>query len=152
MSELSTLLIKKGSKTISTLAEYGYATKDIDYPIVTEVKDFASRNVPGEDGERVYFPDSASLEPYDLEVEFMYRGNVEANKNLFDGFRDFLTGRDKEGTELSIYSPYHRVGRQKVYAKKIEVNRFKRDGDEGFASFKVTFRVTDPVTDILLSV
>lgn len=149
---LSTLLIRRGDEIIDSAAS-GFYTGEINFPANVEVKDFATRDCPGEHGERVFFPANSSIKAYDLDVEFKYTGKIEVYRYMFCAFRDKLTGQDGKGTELSIYSPYYRIGRQRVYVKSIQQKKFYRDDETGeaFISFVVTFRVTDPVTDILIS-
>lgn len=148
---LNTLIIKKGDTIIDSYAS-GFATGEISFPAVIEVKDYAAKECPGEDGERVFFPDRAYYKPYDLDIEFKYVWKSNSAKSIFLAFCDIITGKDGKGTELSIYSPWYRIGRQKVYVKAIKTHNYRSDDKESFFRFTVTFRITDPITDIVLSV
>lgn len=146
-----TLLMQKGTgKVISTLARFGMATGDIPWPAVLKAKDLGVVDCPGESGERTHFPDKLSFEAYDLEFEFKYRGSLGTLYDNFKSLRDYLSGMDGNGTQLNIYSPYCGIGRQCVSLKSIEPGKFKKDNAGEYMSFKVKFRVADPVTDITL--
>lgn len=151
----NTLLIRKGGVTKSTFDDFGFATGEIPFPGSFEIKGFAERDCPGEDGERVYFPDQSYIKGYDLKVEFKTQYNIYGIYDRYRAFVNYLTGRDGTGTEMEVYSPWYRVGRKGVYAKAIEESRFVRDDDNdsnSMIAIEVTFRITDPITDILLSV
>lgn len=155
MGEKSTLLFRntKHEEVFDSLADFGFATQEIEFPAKTVVKELATRNVPGEDGERVSYPDRAYLEPYDLDVEFVYKGEEEHYYTTsFTTIRDILLGRVYgDGCELEIYSPWHRIGRRGVHVKEIEPTKFRRMDGEVMLGIKVKFHVSDPDKDILLS-
>ena len=151
MAELSTLLIRKKGVVYDTKNDFGYATGEIPFPADVEVKELTKRNCPCEDGDRVFFPDRLALASYDLEIEFKYQGKESSLYIDFCRLRDLLTGADGEGTELAIYSPWYRIGRQRVHLKNIKPDSSLRMNDESFQKIKITFCITDPVTDILLS-
>lgn len=145
----NTLLIRKGDGPVKdSLLDFGMATGEIPWPAVVSVKDPGTVECPGEHGERAFFPDSASFEAYDLQVEFKHRASLGQLYANYKAFRDYLT---KDGTCLSIYSPYCGVGRGKVRIKEISDVKFRKDNVGEYASFDVVFRVTDPVTDVTLS-
>lgn len=152
VENLNTLLIRKNGTVYDTAADFGFATGEIGFPANIEFKDFASKSVPGEDGERVFFPEQAAVEAFDMTVEFKYKGILAKAQSDYSGFVNFFRGTEEQkGTELAFYSPWHRFGRQKVYAKKIENTGYWRQGDEVTMKCKVTFRITDPLTHVLLS-
>lgn len=151
MSELSTLLIQRGSQVFDSLADFGFATGEIPFPSDIEIKDFATRDCPGEDGERVFFPERSYLKAYDLEVEFKYASDINSFNTNYRSFCNLLTGRSGAGTEFSIYSPWHRLGKTGVYVTKITSGNYKRIEEDVFASIKVKFHITNPDSHILLS-
>lgn len=150
MAETSTLLIQKKNIVYDTLADFGFATGEIPFPAEVEIKEFATRSCPGEDGDRVFFPDTSYASSYDWDVEFKYRGDIGQYRQDYEAFISFLNGRDGNGTEISVYSPFHRIGRQKVNVKEISDAVFKRMGDSMHLTIKVKFRINDPLTHILL--
>lgn len=105
------------------------------------------------------------FEAYDAEFEMAYAGQ-ELATNPFDldlaltqieTFKKWLTGNNTEngsGSELKIYSPYTTIGRQGCYLLEISNEephvQLKQEGSnlyhENIVTFKVKFRVTDPVT------
>lgn len=145
-----TLLMQKtkdGSAVKSSLADFGFAVCDIPWPD-EEVQEVATREWPGEDGEDAYVPPTGlKLQAYDVEVEFCYKGNVNTAYAAYKALRDYLIG---EGGFLRIYDPYWKRGRQGVYVKKISGLDLHRTDIDEVLSAKVTFRVTDPKTEIAL--
>lgn len=151
MANLSTLYVKKGGEyAIDVYERFGFATGEFSFPYKANPKDFAARNVPGEDGERVYFPDRTYMDAYDISIQFKYVGALSAYYTAYRNFMEFMTGLDGQGTNLIIYSPWHRIGRKDVYVKGIDEPVFKRVGEECHISVKFTLRVTNPVEDVVL--
>lgn len=152
MANLSTLYIKKGDEyAIDVYERFGFATGEFGFPYKASPKEFATRNVPGEDGERVFFPKKTSIEAYDLNVEFKYRGKLASYYGDYKRFMEFISGMDGKGTNLIIYSPWHRIGRKDVYVKSAEPPVYHRNGDECHITVKVVFRVTNPTEDVILT-
>lgn len=147
------LMRKKGaSRTYSTAKDFAFVTGEVPYLAKTEAKELATRDCPGEDGERVYFPDRLPLAAYDLEVEFKMYGPAMSVFKYYNMFRQYLTGEDGTGTEIEIYSPYCNVGRRGVHMKSMGDPTFRKDADgEEFMSLEVIFHVTDPTTHIKLT-
>ena len=75
-----------------------------------------------------------------------------ANEKILT-FLEYLTGRDGTGSEFSVYDARTRIGRQHVRYEKFspdgEIVRDEHEGD--VMVFKVSFKVNDPVTNIVLS-
>lgn len=148
-----TLLIQKtkeGSGVKDSLSDFGFAISEIPWPS-EETQDISVRVWPGEHGEDAYIPPSGlKLKAYDLEVEFIYKGEIDTAKSAYTTFRNYLTGIDGSGGELKVYDRYWKRGRKGVYVKKIDsFEAFRSNLDES-VSFKVTFRVNDPVSEIVL--
>lgn len=115
-------------------------------------------------------PSKLMFEAYDAEFEMAYYGK-ELATNPFDldlafthisAFKKWLTGNDTTsgtGSELKIYSPYSTIGRQGCYLIEIsdedpQVQLAQQGSNlyhENVVTFKVKFRVTDPMTDISLT-
>jgi hypothetical protein len=92
-----------------------------------------------------------------MEVTFLYKGQQNSFSGNLRDFLDFLSGKDGDGARLTIYDTYNNVGRNDVYFKSISPDVFVKqnvsnnaNGQE-IASFKVTFNVGDPVTDVVLT-
>ena len=149
----NTLLMRKGDGEVkSSLTDFHMATGEVAWPAAVTVKDLGEVDCPGESGVRVHFPDVLPLDAEDMEVEFKCRAEDCRLYTLFKAFRDYLTGMDGEGTELQIYSPHCGIGRQKVHVKSMGDVEFRKDNVGEYASLTVVFRLTDPVTDIVLAV
>jgi hypothetical protein len=81
-------------------------------------------------------------------------------------FIDFIYGRvnivngqkvainPTKNVVLAVYDEYTEVGRRGVYVKSVDDDIFLYDDSdtEAVGIFKVKFRVTDPVTDVTLTV
>lgn len=143
-----TLLMQKtahGSQMKSSLADFGFAVKEPEWPDA-ETADLARREWPGEDGEDVYMPPSGQkMQAYDLDVQLLYKGDIGTAYAKYKALRKYLTGA---GGFLMLYDPRWSVGRTNVYVKKFgDLKPVRTNIDEGLGA-KVTFRVTDPVTEV----
>lgn len=137
---------------IDTLDSWGIVCKDFPFKLYGEAKELSSRSWKDEDGEDEYVPSELKLDSYDLKVDFAYKGNINTANAQIREFLDYLTGRGGTGAELRVYDTYTRIGRKNVRFKSVDEDVFVRSESEGdVVTFKVTFRVNDPVTDITLS-
>lgn len=135
-----------GSQLKSSYDDFGFAVREIPWPDV-ETQEPAKREWPGEHGEDVYIPASGlKLQAYDLEVQFLYKGDTGTVYAKYKALRDYLIGA---GGFLKIYDPYWKRGRQAVYARKFGELKPVRTNIDECLGIKVTFRVTDPVTDVV---
>ncbi len=149
-----TLLMQKmadGSAMKSSLDDFGFVVCDIPWPDV-ETKKLKSRDWPGEDGEDVYIPSVLNVAAYDIEITLIYKGDRCSCKRNYSALRDYLLGRDGGGAALIIYDPYNGFGRQGVYLLKITNPQYFHDNINDILEVTLTLRVTDPLTDITLSV
>ena len=148
-----TLLMQKttdGSAVKSSLSDFGFAVCSFPWPD-EEVQEVATRTWPGEHGEDAYIPPGGlKLQAYDVEVELCYKGSVHTAYAAYKALRNYLIGANGDGAELRIYDPYWRRGRTGVSVKKIPAPTPFRDNLNDGMSMTVTFRVTDPATDITL--
>lgn len=113
------------------------------------------------------FAEAAAIEITDLKLEENAVVNPEWTPSLADCtsgkfakwtpallaykyFRDYLTGLDGIGGELKIYSAYCGRGGQGAYVKKIEASEVYSSNIDEILPCTVTFRVTDPITDVKL--
>ncbi len=149
MAKEYTLLMQKtasGSQLKSSYDDFGFAVRDIPWPDV-ETQEPAKREWPGEHGEDVYIPASGlRLQAYDLEVELLYKGEINTAYAKYKALRDYLIG---SGGFLKLYDPYWKRGRQNVYVRKFgELKPIRTNVDECLG-FKATFRVADPVTEVI---
>ena len=176
MDNIHCLLFKKGNGAVkNSFTEWGIVCKKVPFKAGGKTKDLAKVDWADEHGEDAYIPSKLMFEAYDAEFEFAYKGQ-ELATNPFDldlaftqikAFKKWLAGLDDPtnhpngtGAELKIYSPYSTIGRQGCYLLEIgdEEPHVQTKYDAGnlyhenVVTFKVKFRVTDPMTDITLSV
>lgn len=171
MDNRYTLLFKKGSgNVINSFTQWGIVCCSVPFKAGGKTKDVAKRDWKDEHGDDAYLPDKLMFEAYDVEFEMAYQGkelasnafNLSLAATQIETFKKWLTGNDTEngsGSELSIYSPYAAIGRQKCYLLEISdespcLMTKHESGNlyhENVVTFKVKFRVTDPMTNINLS-
>lgn len=172
MASIHTVLIKKANSNdvYSSLDDFNIACLNFPFKMFGETKEFYSVDWKDENGVDTYFPAAALIEPYEMEVEFGYIGqavssgtpNLHLAASAAFSFYKFLTGNDElggSGTELTIYSPFTNIGRGGIYAKKMsdELPRFMLKQERGnlynenVLTFKVTFKVCNPLTQIVLN-
>lgn len=143
---------KNGSPVKSSLDDFGFVACAITWPD-EETQDVATRTWVGENGEDIYIsPDGLTLKAYDLSVTFCYKGEVGSAYGAYKAFRNYLTGIDSSGGQLKIYDPYWKKGRTEVYIKKFGNLTPHRSNLDEVLSVQVTFRVADPITEIVAGI
>lgn len=172
MDDRNTLLFKKGNgSVINSYTQWGIVCCNVPFKAGGKVKQPAKRDWPDEHGEDVYLPSKLAFDGYDADFELAYKGqelasnpfNLSLALTKINAFKKWLTGNDTtagSGSELKIYSPYSSIGRQGCYLLEIsdEDPRLvtkQENGNvyhENVVTFKVKFRVTDPMTDVTLTV
>lgn len=165
----SYLLLKKGSdgEVVNSFTRWGIVCCKVPFKIGCKTKSLATHDWADEDGEDTYIPSQLRYESYDTEFEFAYKGEELALNAMNLGlamvqigsFKNWLCGRGGTGASLSIYSPFSRIGRQGCYLSSLSdeapcvMSKYHGSNlyHENVVTFKATFRVTDPATDIVLS-
>ena len=170
MTRYTLLFQKTGGSVVNSYTQWGIVCCNIPFKAGGKTKEPAKRDWKDEQGEEAYIPAKMMFEAYDVEFELAYKGQ-ELSTNPFDldlaftqinAFKKWLSGNDTEsgsGAELKIYSPYTTIGRQGCYLSEINdedphVQTKQEAGNlyhENVVTFKVRFRVTDPMTPITLS-
>ena len=171
MNNRNTLLFQKGSgSVVNSFTQWGIVCCKVPFKAGGKTKEPAKRDWHDEHGEDAYLPSKLMFEPYDAEFEMAYMGkelatnpfNLSLAMTKIEAFKKWLSGNnttDGSGSELKIYSPYAAIGRQKCYLSEISnedarvVTRQEGGSiyNENVVTFKVKFRVCDPMTDITLS-
>ena len=134
---------KEGSSATTDLyIDFGVKTTGVPLFVPRETKELPSRDWADEDGEDVYFPETARLKPYDAEIGAIYKGaqgSFPAKQEAL--YKYFSTG----GTELNIYAPYSQTGCKGAYFQGFGDFNFSSDSVQGdVAEFSLKFRVTKP--------
>lgn len=145
---------KTGSSIVKdSVRDFGMYCKDVPFTMFGEAKDVVSDNFTDEDGEDEYIPSVLPMKAYTMEVTFAFKGNRDSANKALRSFVEYLTGRDKnsEGAEFDMYSTYTEIGRQKCRFVSIsnDADLVREDGYDILFP-KITFKVNDPVTDIVL--
>lgn len=174
MNDTNTLLIRKGDEgeVVNTFTEWGIVCAKVPFKAGGTTKKLPSREWNDEHGADTYIPQRMYMEAYDAEFEFAYKGeelvmnimNLSQAFTQIDAFKKWLTGNDGQpgeetGASLTIYSPYSTIGRKNCYLVSISnedpcviaKGRGTNLYNENVVTFKATFRVTDPVTNVTLS-
>lgn len=171
MDSRNALLFKKGDgAVVNSYTEWNIACCKAPFSTGGKAKELPKREWHDEHGDDVYIPKKLMMEGYDVEFELACVVNSD-NFNLagalskIDAFKKWLTGNDDltkhpEGTGagFQIYSPYSTIGRQGCYLLEISneephLQMKQTKGslyNENVLTFKVKFRVTDPMTNITL--
>ena len=153
MSELYSILFKKessGATVKDSLREWNIACVSAPFDVFPQTKELPANDWMDEDGEDTFIPDSLRFSAYDHEIEFCYKGDNGNAYNSIKSFIDYLSGRDGSGASVSVYSPYTKIGRQKMVFEGTSDMSYTGAFFEEVLLFSVKFRVTDPVTDIVL--
>lgn len=139
---------------VDTYTAYGIVCQEFPFKYLPESKDLAKRDWNDEHGDDVYVPtDGMKMKAYDVEAKFLYSGSKADMATKIKNFVKFIYGRNEGGAPmLSVYDEYTQTGRRGVYVTEIDedIYFYSNTSLGGVASFKVKFRVTDPVTDITL--
>lgn len=146
---------------VDTQARFHIACQEFPFKDLPELKDLPKRDWYDEDGEDVYIPtEDFKFKAYDLDATFIYVGTEATMKSDIRNFIDFLYGRkDSNGNRrtggimLAVYDEYTQTGRRGVIVQSVDNTLYWNvDFDpDAIATFKVKFRVTDPVTRLNLS-
>lgn len=165
MSTYKRILIQKqvpSAEVKDTAADFGWWVMDAPFHVGGEMKELPSNDWPDEDGLEVFVPPTGQYsKSYDIEMKFAFRydaGSADWSshgraKAALNAFRNYLSGRDGSGVMMKVYSEHGDSGRQGVYLLEISDNPTyycKEQGRER-AFIVVKMRVTDPLTDITLS-
>ena len=152
---------------VDTQSTFGVVCQECPFKILPESKELPTGQWYDEDGEDVFIPlDGLRFEAYDMEAKFLYAGNKSNIASDLKSFIDFIYGRvnivngqkvainPTKNVALAVYDEYTEVGRRGVYVKSVDDDIFLYDDSdtEAVGIFKVKFRVTDPVTDVTLTV
>lgn len=135
-----------------SVSDFSIWCKEFPFKLFGDAKEPASNEWDDEHGADEYVGDTLFMEPYDMEVEFAYKGARDSANAKIKAFLNYLTGIDGTGVSLKIYDDFTKIGRRHVRYVSCEDDLTVRTDSEGDVMvFIVTFRVNDPITDITLS-
>lgn len=137
---------------IDTYATFGVVCQECPFKFLPESKDLPKRDWHDEHGDDVFVPaDGLRMKAYDMEVEFLYVGNVADIATQVKAFISFIYGRNTGGSPLlEIYDEYTQTGRRNVVVQSVPNELYFYDDVEidAIAQFKVKFKVNDPVYEV----
>ncbi len=140
---------------IDTYSSFGVVCQEFPFKHLPEAKEPARRDRPDNHGDDVFIPSGGlKFKAYDVEARFLYSGDKGQMRDRIDSFLAFLYGRNSGGSSmLAVYDEYTQTGRRGVYVQSVssELYDYSDVSIGGLASFKVKFRITDPVEDVSLS-
>lgn len=144
--------MKSDAPVVDTFDNWGIVCKEFPFQLYGEAKELPVTDWKDEDGDDEYIPNELKISSYEIEVEFVYKGELNTAHTQIKGFLDYLTGRGGTGAELMVYDTYTKIGRQSVRFVNVEPDIFWRQEEGGdVVVFVVTFKVNDPTTEITLS-
>ena len=153
MAEEYSILLQKekeGAPIKDLVTDFELVCLSFPFQLGVEAKDVVTDDWVEENGEDSFVPDVLTLKAYNVDIEVGYKGNEGTALTMVDSFIDYLIGLDGFGVKLKIYNPHTNIGRQGVRFLKYEPSiSFKSNGEEVY-TFKITFRVEDPKTRIVL--
>lgn len=171
MDSRYTLLFQKGNDSVvNSFAQWGIVCCKVPFKAGGKTKELPKKEWYDQHGEDAYIPNKLMFEAYDVEFELAYQGqelatnpfNLNKAFTQIDTFKKWLSGNDTvngSGATLKIYSPFSTIGRQGCYLLETSDEephvQLKQEMsnlyNENVVTFKVKFRVTDPMTNITLN-
>ena len=147
--------------TYESVTTWGIWCKSIPFKLYDKVKEPAKRSWYDEHGDDEFLPDGGLfMDAYTMDVEFGCKIiKTEHDRTIFGKAVSDVRANVGEFIEylrtsgmMMMYSSYSRIGRQKVRLSEIHDDAvWKSDDDQEFLIFKVTFKVNDPMTNIILT-
>ncbi len=148
--------------TVDTQAKFRIVCQDFPFRKLPEIKELPKRDWHDEDGEDIYIPtDGYKFKAYDVDATFLYLGTKLTIREDISKFIDFIYGRiDSSGNSsgvgvvLAVYDEHTQTGRRGVVVTEVENTLYWNVNfdQDAIATFKTKFKITDPVTDIALTV
>ena len=147
-----------GAPVVNIFKQWNIVCEQIPFPKI-ESKDLPTHDFASKNGEDTYIPSFIPTKPYDLTISFYYNGDLDScYTNIVKGFLAYLQGTPPANdnydsiTEggFKIYDRHNMIGRQRVYLKSFDPESLTHVSGDSLP-FKLTFRVSDPSTDIVLT-
>lgn len=147
MATIPNVLIKKASTTTNIYTTYEMRVVEFPTIIYGKPKNIASRSYFDQTGDYEYIPSTIYYESVEFSIKFAYKGTKDTAHTKIATFLAYLSG-----AELTIYSAFLGVGRQKCrVSDAVEPIKFYRDGKKDLVEFSVKFKCNDPNTNVTLT-
>lgn len=149
--------IKKQSEPEAEIIElgdyFGFYGMELPFKMSEGVKEPENNEWSDEDGDDEYLPeDGLKMKAFEVDMKLGYKGAKGTANSKLQKLLDYLTGKDGSGTRMKIYSSYTKIGYNEVRFKSISDDaELVRDDDGDILVIKITLKVNDPVTKIVLS-
>jgi hypothetical protein len=129
-----------------TISEWNIVCSDSPNKVQGEMKDLATLDWIGEDGQDVYVPSTPRMKPYDMQFKFIYEGQDD---NFVTDTRAFLSYL--KAKRLAFYESFTKIGRKDVLLTTFDPDVLVRKSvdNTSIMTFSLNFRVYDPVTDVV---
>lgn len=138
----------KNNSLVRDSLEWGIKVKSVPFKVFPDMKDIPSYDWKDSNGDDEYLPDNPTYKSYEMECEFLFIGE---HGTANDKIRSFISYLSTDGY-FSIYDTYTKIGRTKVrYVSNSPDILYRRDNSDDKVIFKLTLKVTDPITEIILS-
>lgn len=142
----------KGDSVARDTTEWGLVAKTNPYPLLPNPKEPYKNEWHDENGDNEYV-EALYYQAIEFTVSFYIKafdsaeGTAEGiiRKNIDDFFSKIKDG------EFLIYDSYNGVGRQNVRYAGYAEEEFTRKDDWARAIFKISFKVNDPITRMIMS-
>lgn len=139
--------LKEGS-IVKDSTEWGILVQSFPFKLRPEMKEPSKRDWKDKNGDDEFTPDHPVFKSYTIEVDFLFREEFGTGNKKIGEFIDYLT---TDGA-FSIYDSYTGIGRTNIRYASMKESAFKRrKGNKDVISFSVSFKVNDPVTQIILT-
>lgn len=158
-----TILLKAingaSNPTVNIYKQWNIIATKVPMPKI-EAKEIPAHDFGGENGEDAYIPSFIPIKPYDFTIEFAYKGKLDScYDNIYLGLLKYLRGKAPATNDYDsiteggfiMYDKHNKIGRKNVYLKNFEPDELIQMSDGDHLTFKLTFRVTDPATDVTLT-
>ena len=148
MSDYRPFLVQKltdGAEVRDSL-DWNIYVKHVPFHVIGDLKEPYVNNWYDQQGEDVAYPDTPTYEAYDMECEFVYMGSKDTAQAMVVLFIKYLA----ENGMFKFYDTFTNIGRTNVRYKKQTEDLYYNEA-ENIATFKLTLRVTDPVTQVTLT-
>lgn len=135
-----------------SVATWGIWCKNIPFKLMDKVKEPAKRVWNDEHGDDEYISsEGLFLESYTMKVEVGCKKIDDEIDDVRANVGNFIDWLRTAGM-INIYSSHTRIGRQYVRLEQIDDKAtWKSENGEEYLIFSVTFKVNDPVTNVVLS-
>lgn len=136
-----------------TIADFDIYCADMPFKPFVEAKEPSKRDWLDEHGEDEYLPEGGlKMKSYTMDVKFCCKGDKFSSNKKIINFINYLVGLDGTGVEMKMYCTWTKIGRTGIRFDKLSDKAELVRGEDGDTLvFTITFKVNDPLSDIVPS-